>query len=195
MGGSPRKSSRTSRAERRPNAGPRATPPVSTGTGGRGQDAARVTKTETTVKACVAVSSRVAQPQRFSPPMKEVRAARPRGGRAARAMGLVASANPKNRFSCCCTLPPTRLLIRPIVSPLQRLQPQQVGAVRPGRDGRSTRRMRRRYLVRICAGFVLEHRSSIHAACWAVSGRPANTCRLWTTAHRRRSNTFFRTPQ
>jgi hypothetical protein len=41
----------------------------------------------------------------------------------------------------------------------------------------------------------LEHRSSIHAACCAGSGRRANTCRLWTTAQRRRSNTFFRTPQ
>jgi hypothetical protein len=45
-------------------------PPVSPWTGGSGQGAARVTNTETTVKACVAVSSRVPQPQRCSPPWR-----------------------------------------------------------------------------------------------------------------------------
>ena len=41
----------------------------------------------------------------------------------------------------------------------------------------------------------LEHRSSIHAACCCVCGRCINTCKLCTTAHRRRSKTFFRTPR
>src|SRR5215510_8392204 len=41
----------------------------------------------------------------------------------------------------------------------------------------------------------LEHRSSIYAACLFVGGRRINTCKLCTTAHRRRSNTFFRTPR
>jgi DNA invertase Pin-like site-specific DNA recombinase len=41
----------------------------------------------------------------------------------------------------------------------------------------------------------LEHRSSIHAACRSVCGRCINTCKLCTTAQRRRSNTFFRTPR
>ena len=41
----------------------------------------------------------------------------------------------------------------------------------------------------------LEHRSSIHAACCSVCGWCINTCKLCTTAHRRRSKTFFRTPR
>ena len=45
-----------------------------------------------------------------------------------------------------------------------------------------------------CQTRLLEHRSSIHAAC-PVWGRCINTCKLCTTAHRRRSHTFFRTPR
>ena len=44
-------------------------------------------------------------------------------------------------------------------------------------------------------GLLLEHRSSIHAACCVGSVRRANTGKLCTTAQRRRSNTFVRTPR
>jgi hypothetical protein len=40
---------------------------------------------------------------------------------------------------------------------------------------------------------LLESRSSSHAACWSAGWR-AMTCRLWTTATRRRSNRFLRVP-
>ena len=40
----------------------------------------------------------------------------------------------------------------------------------------------------------LERRSSSQAA-WASSSQRARTCKLWTTAQRRRSKRFLRTPQ
>jgi len=99
MGGSPRRSSRTSRAERRPSAGPGPYAPVSPWTCGSGQGAASVTHTETPVPACVAVSSRVADHHRCSPTMQKGHASRPCGGRDARAICLTAWASPTNWFS------------------------------------------------------------------------------------------------
>jgi hypothetical protein len=84
-----------------------------------------------------------------------------------------------------CALPPGRDAAGTSVCPEARPGPADAGAGLPGGCPRHVGDRRQG----------LEHRSSIHAACRSVGGRRINTCKLCTTAHRRRSNTFFRTPR